>query len=103
MSPISPQTAYSTESGLTRFRAPRGLRWPGGKTSISAPEGFRPKIRFYRRTAVQVGKVGPLHAKSVREKCPPVSEERKFGEGLPAQASSSSSDSGSKYTRSVPK
>ncbi|GBM40914.1 hypothetical protein AVEN_234048-1 [Araneus ventricosus] len=59
-----------------------GPRWPTGKVPIPL------KIRR---------EWGPLHAKSyVVAKRPPVGVTRKFGEGVPAQASSSSSDRGSK-------
>ncbi|GBM71388.1 Tigger transposable element-derived protein 4 [Araneus ventricosus] len=65
----------------------RGRGWPSGKISASGPEGPRPQTRLLRRSAVYVG---PLHVKSY------VGIKRKFGEGVPAQVSSSSSDQGSK-------
>ncbi|GBN95622.1 hypothetical protein AVEN_222872-1 [Araneus ventricosus] len=39
----------------------RALGGRGGLVSASGPEGPRPEIRFYRRSAVYMG---PLHAKS---------------------------------------
>ncbi|GBM92980.1 hypothetical protein AVEN_190073-1 [Araneus ventricosus] len=72
----------------TRSERPR---WPRGKVSTvgsQAPNPIPPKIRHAW---------GLLHAKSyVVAKRPPVGVAWKFGEGVPAQVSSLSSDRGSK-------
>ncbi|GBL95052.1 hypothetical protein AVEN_188802-1 [Araneus ventricosus] len=63
-------------------------RWPSGKAPTSGPEGrkFLYDIRLVW---------GLLHAKSyVVAKRPSVGVAQKFGEGVPAQVSSSSSDRG---------
>ncbi|GBM18459.1 hypothetical protein AVEN_66819-1 [Araneus ventricosus] len=66
-------------------------RWPSGKVSTSGPEGRNPIPLKIRRVW------GLLHVKSyVVVKRPPVGVAWKFGEGVPAQVSSSSSDRGSK-------
>ncbi|GBL90991.1 hypothetical protein AVEN_184387-1 [Araneus ventricosus] len=70
-----------------------GPRWPSGKVSALGP-------RFQVRNPIplKIRRVwGLLHAKSyVVAKRPPVGVAWKFGEGVPAQVSSSSSDLGSK-------
>ncbi|GBL93899.1 hypothetical protein AVEN_153655-1 [Araneus ventricosus] len=67
-----------------------GPQWPSGKVLVSGPEGFRPQTRLHRRSAVPV-------ASDVVTKYPPAGVVvRKFGEGVPAQVPSSSSDRGSK-------
>ncbi|GBO11827.1 hypothetical protein AVEN_224339-1 [Araneus ventricosus] len=62
------------------------LRWPSGK------------VRLWGPIPLKICRVwGLLHAKSyVLAKRPPVVVVLKFGEGVPAQVSSSSSDRGSK-------
>ncbi|GBN46725.1 hypothetical protein AVEN_264906-1 [Araneus ventricosus] len=73
---------------LASFERPR---WPSGKVSTPGPVVRDPIPLKIRRVS------GLLHAKSyVAAKRPPVDVERKFGEGMPARVSSSSSDRGSK-------
>ncbi|GBM34897.1 hypothetical protein AVEN_41448-1 [Araneus ventricosus] len=66
-------------------------RWPSGKVGTGGSQARNPipsKIRLVW---------GLLHSKSyVVAKRPPAGVARKFGEGMPAQVSSSSSDRGSK-------
>ncbi|GBN72203.1 hypothetical protein AVEN_148277-1 [Araneus ventricosus] len=65
-------------------------RWPRGKVSTSGPKGRRLDTRFHRRSAVYGA---CCHAKSYAvAKRSPVGVARKFGEGVPAQVSTSSSD-----------
>ncbi|GBM03722.1 hypothetical protein AVEN_134943-1 [Araneus ventricosus] len=70
-----------------------GPRWPSGKVSALGPEGSR-----FEPIPLKIRRVwGLLHVKSyVVAKRPPVGVAWKFGEGVPAQVSSSSSDSDSK-------
>ncbi|GBM61719.1 hypothetical protein AVEN_120568-1 [Araneus ventricosus] len=66
-------------------------RWPSGKVGTGGSQVRNPIPLKIRRVW------GLLHAKSyVVAKRPPVGVARKFGEGVPAQVSSSSSDRGSK-------
>nr|GBM71797.1 hypothetical protein AVEN_84168-1 [Araneus ventricosus] len=66
-------------------------RRPSGKVSALGQEGSRLETRFHRSVW------GLLHAKSyVVAKRPPAGVAWKLGEGVSAQASSSSSDRGSK-------
>ncbi|GBM56675.1 hypothetical protein AVEN_154225-1 [Araneus ventricosus] len=77
--------------GLLSFLKYVRPRWPSGKALTSGPEGRNTIPLKIRRVW------GLLHAKSyVVVKRPPVGVARKFGEGVPAQVSSSSSDRGSK-------
>ncbi|GBL88311.1 hypothetical protein AVEN_102986-1 [Araneus ventricosus] len=76
------------------------FRGRGGKVSTSGPEGSRFQTRFHRITAAEAGLV---HVKSAGAKCPPAGVVRKFGEGMPAQMTSSSPDHAIKISRSVPK
>ncbi|GBL85798.1 hypothetical protein AVEN_63140-1 [Araneus ventricosus] len=68
-------------------------RWPSGKVLALGLEGSGLETRFY----MKISRVrGMLHVKSyVVAKRPPVGVAWKFGDGVPAQASSLSSDSGS--------
>ncbi|GBO10014.1 hypothetical protein AVEN_139518-1 [Araneus ventricosus] len=60
-----------------------------GKVSALGPEGSRFETRFHSRVC------GLLHVKShVETKRPPVGVTWEFGEGMPGQMSSSSSDRG---------
>ncbi|GBM66513.1 hypothetical protein AVEN_252276-1 [Araneus ventricosus] len=68
--------------------------WPSGKLSASEPEGSRFETQFHCRS-VMYWACGTLNHRS-RVKRPPVGVVRKFGEGMPAQVSSSTSDRGSK-------
>ncbi|GBL95307.1 hypothetical protein AVEN_166478-1, partial [Araneus ventricosus] len=72
----------------------RGPGWPSGKVSTSGPEGRRFETRFHRRSTVYGARCTLNHTqwKNVL----PFGVARKLGEGVPAQASSSSSDRGSK-------
>ncbi|GBM22521.1 hypothetical protein AVEN_160058-1 [Araneus ventricosus] len=86
----------SVESGfeLTILRFRTTSRWPSGKILSFGAGGFQVRNSI----PLDISCVwGPLHAKSyVVAKRPPVGEAWNVGEGLPAQASSSSSDRGSK-------
>ncbi|GBM37268.1 hypothetical protein AVEN_244950-1 [Araneus ventricosus] len=71
-----------------------GLRWPSGRDSALGAGGFQVRDPIPLKIR-RVG--GPLHAKSyLVAKRHPAGVARKFGEGVPAQASSSSSDHGLK-------
>ncbi|GBO16526.1 hypothetical protein AVEN_70928-1 [Araneus ventricosus] len=76
---------------MTFFHVSTRPRWPSGEVSTGGPQVRNP-------IPPNIGRVwGPLHAKSyVVAIRPPAAVVRKFGEGAPAQASSSSSDRGSK-------
>ncbi|GBM30764.1 hypothetical protein AVEN_30585-1 [Araneus ventricosus] len=69
---------------------------PGGRSVVlsSGPE----KLHVLNPIPLKIRRVwGPFHAKSyVVAKRPPIGVARKFGEGVPVQVSSSSSDHGSK-------
>ncbi|GBM79985.1 hypothetical protein AVEN_47453-1 [Araneus ventricosus] len=69
-------------------------RWPSGKVLALWPESFQVRNTI----PLKIRRVwGLLHAKSyVVAKRPPVGVAWKFGEGVPAQVSSLSSDRGSK-------
>ncbi|GBM53120.1 hypothetical protein AVEN_130773-1 [Araneus ventricosus] len=70
------------------------LRCPSGKVSALGPEGFHVR----NPVPLKIRRVwGLLHVKSyVVVKRPPVGVAWKFGEGVPVQVSSSSSECGSK-------
>ncbi|GBL75771.1 hypothetical protein AVEN_155064-1 [Araneus ventricosus] len=68
--------------------------WPIGKVAASRSEGSRFQTRFHLRSAVYEDLVQPKSYEGA--KGPPAGVMRKFGEGEPAQVSSSSSDHGSK-------
>ncbi|GBL88461.1 hypothetical protein AVEN_159060-1 [Araneus ventricosus] len=69
-----------------------GTRWLSGKVLALRPQVSKPDS-----TEDPPCMRAPLHAKSyVGDKRPPAGVVWKFGEGVPAQVSSSSSDSGSK-------
>ncbi|GBN90533.1 hypothetical protein AVEN_209697-1 [Araneus ventricosus] len=72
----------------------RWPRWPSGKVSALGPVGSR----FRNLIPLKTRRIwGLLHAKSYAvAKRPPVGVARKCGEGVPTQASSSSSDRGSR-------
>ncbi|GBM37110.1 hypothetical protein AVEN_103213-1 [Araneus ventricosus] len=69
-------------------------RWPSGKVPASELEGFRFGTLVHCKYVVYWAGCTLNHTYGV--KCPPAGVMRKFGEGMPAQVSSSSSDRGSK-------
>ncbi|GBM20526.1 Uncharacterized protein ZK1073.1 [Araneus ventricosus] len=72
----------------------RRPRWPSGKVSAQGLEGSKFETRLHCRSVVYGACCTPNHTQ--RAKSPPAGAVRKFGEGVPAQASSSPSCRGSK-------
>ncbi|GBM33376.1 hypothetical protein AVEN_169911-1 [Araneus ventricosus] len=68
-------------------------RWPGDKVLAEGQERRRFESRFHQRSVVYASLV---YIQNVGDICPPASVERIFGEGMPAQLSSSSFDLDSK-------
>ncbi|GBL84313.1 hypothetical protein AVEN_118682-1 [Araneus ventricosus] len=73
--------------------------WPKGRVSASRPEGDRLETQFPQRSVVYWACSTLNHTSS--GKPPPFDVVRKLRERLPAQASSSSSDRGSKLCPKV--
>ncbi|GBM08026.1 hypothetical protein AVEN_71464-1 [Araneus ventricosus] len=91
---IDDMANFDLAKSLSQRLTVKGPRWPSGKASTQGPDGRRPETRFHRRSAVYGARSPPNHTQWPNAL--PLVRRGSLERRVPSQASSSSSDRGSK-------